>query len=484
MAPDDQSAHPEPSHPAGREPISPAKRKRLQKIFEHGSKNMAQGNHDYASELFSQCVIGDPSNLIYVQNYVGNLQRKYSNNKSGSKLAQFKARGARSAVKKAVARSAWDTAIQHGLKVLAVNPWDVPSLTAMATASDNSGDDEVELFYLKCALDANSKDPAVNRQCAMALAARYEFDQAIACWLRVKQARPDDEEAKREMGRLAVEKTIKKGGYEDENRGKKLGSVSSAGVSSGGVSSGGTDRQEPTASQRGQRPRQEVPPEEVLKRKIDRDPEDLDNYYELAELHLNNERYQDAEDVLAAALSASDGDPDVREKWEDAQLRRFRMQIKRTEDDQTRKKLRRQMIEKELEVYKHRCRRYANNPGFKYELGYRHQLLGEYNHAIRQFQIAQNDARRKGLCLYRLAQCFRQIKQTRLALNHFESALKEFTSREADYRKDALYWAGSLAMSLEDVDAAEARLTELAGLDFTYKDVSALLDKIAELRKN
>jgi len=39
---------------------SPAARKRLQKIFEHGSKQMAQEAFDYASDLFGQCVIQYP----------------------------------------------------------------------------------------------------------------------------------------------------------------------------------------------------------------------------------------------------------------------------------------------------------------------------------------------------------------------------------------------------------------------------------------
>ena len=61
---------------------------------------MAQDNFDYATELLAQCVIGDPSNLSYLQSYIGNLQKKYNNNKTGSKLAQFKERGSPNAQKR------------------------------------------------------------------------------------------------------------------------------------------------------------------------------------------------------------------------------------------------------------------------------------------------------------------------------------------------------------------------------------------------
>ena len=69
-------------------------------------------------------------------------------------------------------------------------------------------------------------------------------------------------------------------------------------------------------------------------------------------------------------------------------------------------------------------------------------------------------------------------------MSHYESAIQEIPDRDADNKKRALYLAGRLAMALKDLEAAEKHLTTLAGLDFTYKDVSALLDKIAKLREN
>jgi hypothetical protein len=49
-------------------------------------------------------------------------------------------------------------------------------------------------------------------------------------------------------------------------------------------------------------------------------------------------------------------------------------------------------------------------------------------------------------------------------------------------RKLVLYRAGVLAMGLKDIDTAEKHLTELAGLEFGYKDVADRLDKIAQMR--
>ena len=462
MVSDENSAESPESQPRRRDPISPAKRKRLQGAFEHASKQMAQEAYDYACELFEQCVLGDPSNLIYAQNYVGNLQRKYGNNKTGKTLAQLKELGARKATRKALAKSEWDEVIKHGLKVLTVNPWDVASLTAMATASENSGDDEVELFYLKCALDANPKDPNVNRQCAQALATREQFDQAIACWHRVEQARPDDDEAPREIARLAVEKTIVKGGYDED----------------------GTKKGAPEEEDQPGQPKRKLSMEERLEQTIDQDPHELSNYYELAQLHINNEDYERAEEVFARALEASGGDVDVRERWEDTQLRHLRQQMNRTEDEQTREKLRKELIEKGVIFYKNRCDRYPHNLAFRYDLGYRYQLNGQYNEAIKEYQQARNDSRRQGVSLLRLGQCFEKVKHHRLAMTHYEEAIAEIPDREDEHKKDALYRAGRLSMALKDLETAEKHLTSLAGRDFGYRDVSDLLDKISKLREN
>ena len=111
-------------------------------------------------------------------------------------------------------------------------------------------------------------------------------------------------------------------------------------------------------------------------------------------------------------------------------------------------------------------------------------LTKRYAEAIQELQKAKNDPRRRGICLLALGRCFERIKQYRLAMNHYESAIQEIPDRDAANKKQALYLAGRLAMGLKDIDAAEKHLSTLAGLDFTYRDVSTVLDKIAKLREN
>ena len=57
-------------------------------------KQASQDKYDYAIELFTECVQGDPGNLEYLQNFMTNLQKKYGSAKKLGPMVQFKDRGA------------------------------------------------------------------------------------------------------------------------------------------------------------------------------------------------------------------------------------------------------------------------------------------------------------------------------------------------------------------------------------------------------
>ena len=142
----------------------------------------------------------------------------------------------------------------------------------------------------------------------------------------------------------------------------------------------------------------------------------------------------------------------------------------------------RQLNELLLEIYQGRIERFPANLAFRFELGQQYKVLGQIGEAIKEFQNARNDARRKGVCLLQLGECFQAIKQYRLAMDHYESAIEEIPDRDADSKKAALYKAGKLALGLNDLAKAEKHLGVVASMDFSYRDVSVLLDKIAQRR--
>ena len=449
----------------------------LQQCFEQGSKVSASGNYDYATQMFTQCVTGDPANLLYTQNFISNLQKKYNNNKTGAKLAGMRSAGAKTAVKKSSVSKDWLGVITNGLKVLELNPWDTAALADMAQACDQLKFDEAQIVYLKAALDADIKDPEVNRLLGRALGRQGQFDQAIACWMRVQQAKPNDEEARRSIANLTVEKTIHKGGYEEAESSTQVM----------------VDKQQ--QAERQGRAGGTASPEEQLEKRLKKDPANMSLYLELADLHSKEERFEQAVEVLNRGLQASGGAVEMRERLEDAELRRARHQLaiaeKKAKGEETpeAKALYQQMWtelnNKELEVYRNRSDRYPNNLGFKYELGVRLQRAKNYQEAIKVLQECRSDPKRKGQVFFYLGVCFESIKQYKLALSNYEQAIEALSEREIDQRKLAIYRAGSLAMDrLKDWETAEKHLTTLAGMDFSYKDVGERLDKLPGLRED
>jgi tetratricopeptide (TPR) repeat protein len=456
--------------PQARTPIPPQVRARLQQLFTRGNQMMAKGEFDYATEMFARCVEADPGNAVYVQSFLANLQKKYNNNKKGAKFASVKGAGAWTALKKANMQKEPKAIFKAGIEILKLNPWDAGALKSMAAACEMLEHDDSQLAYLKAALDADMNDPDVNRVAAKALARVGRFDDAIRCWVRVQKAVPGDQEAAKAIGDLTVEKTISRGGYE--------GAESSRDVR------GGQPEESPVGLQ--------MTPERQLEKAIAKDPSDVANYLKLAELHQGKEQFDEAEKWLAKAVQVSGGDINISERLENLQLLRMREQLavaeKKARAEQSKEaielwqSMKTELNNREMEVFRKRVERNPAHTGYKFELASRLHRAGMYKEAIPLFQQAQGDLTRQGEIRLLLGECFQQIKQFNLAMTNYEGAIETISPLEPERKKLALYRAGKLAFYLKDFVKAEKYLTELAGLDFGYKDVAALLDKLREIR--
>ena len=136
----------------------------------------------------------------------------------------------------------------------------------------------------------------------------------------------------------------------------------------------------------------------------------------MANLYLNTDRFVEAEEVFKQKLAASNNDPTVREEIEDVQLRALRSKMaeggkkaKESGNEADKKeyeRLKMTVIDKELDVYRNRCERYPNNLIFRYELAQRYQWKGDFGEAIKEYQVAKADPRKRGMCLINLGECF------------------------------------------------------------------------------
>lgn len=442
-----------------------ADRARLAQCFQTGTQSVVK-NVDYAIEMFRACVAGDPANPVYLQTFLGTLRRKHGPKKAGGLSALFGA-PSRGGLKKLVAADKNREAIQQGLDMLSTNPYDHSALLVMAEAAGKLGFAESQRVYLKAALDAVPADAEVNRHCARFLASRGEYDQAVACWMRISKIKGLEEEAQRAIADLQVTKTIVAG------QGLPGRAAPGAPAAAGGKSA------EPAAVNR----------RTALEQAIARNPLDIESYLELADVLEREDTVANAEKVLAKALAASGNDIKVQEHIEDRQLLWVRHKVlvaeKRLAESDTAEnrdtvgRLRAEQLKHEIDIYSARATRYPENVNWKHELAIRLKASGNFPEAIKQFQQVLQDARRKGAVALELGECFQKIRQYQLAMRNYQTAVESLTDREPDLRKRALYRAGVLASGLEDTDTARKYLSMLAEMDFGYRDVAERLDKLA-----
>lgn len=503
MATDRSSNQPASAElPPGAAALSPTVRKRLQRCFERGKEVTRQEkpDFDYAHTMFSECVLQDPGNLDYVETMLENLQRKFKNNKRGSRLKGF---GGRGPFKKAIAAEDWDDVFRLGLELLRVNPWDVPTLRALAEACRVNHLNEVELRYLKNALDVNRKDVEVNRHCAESLARMGQFDQAIHCWHRVEELDKGNAEARRKISELTLAKARGLPGVEtssgssDEARSSKTTS-SSARKQHEATSEAAsqTPKSSQNASDKPEAPSPEAADEGPrtileLERAVQKDAADLDAYRELAQRYTDEGRFRDALQTLKRALEAAGGNHlELRELLEDAQVRMVRAQVavaeKRAAAESSAeaadlaRRFRAELNRQELQVLSARCERYPDDLTLQYELALRLKREGNFFEARKAFDRAREAAHLKPAATLEMGECFQQLKQYSNALKCYQAA-SSIAKPESDTQKLALYRAGVLAAALKQVEVAEQNFTRLLKLDSDFRDTRARLDKLSQI---
>ena len=274
-------------------------------------------NYDYAHALLAECVSNAPANLMYVEALFKNLRAKFPHPIKKPALTGAAAKEFKQAVKD----NEWGQAIRSGAVALANNPWDVALLRSLAEVCAKLHYNEVELVYLKQALDSNPKDPDVNRHCALSLTRMGQFDQAIACWHRIELLKPKSLEAARMIAELSAEK-LKYPNGRPSTASKSEATAMASGTANVSMSEGG---QELILS-----------PRAALEKSIAADPRNVTNYLELTELLVTDNRLAEAETVLSRGLANCGESTELREKLRDVQRLRVEGALAATDANRTR----------------------------------------------------------------------------------------------------------------------------------------------------
>ncbi|TWT32022.1 tetratricopeptide repeat protein [Blastopirellula retiformator] len=462
--------------------ITPAKRKRLQSVFDHATGMMKQQKYDfdYAHSLLGECVKSDPANLIYAEKMMENLERKFKGKKPKGLFGAFGGRG----IKKALASKNWAEVLGQGVDMLKSNAWDAAALVPMVDACAELRCHEVGLLFMKYATDGSPNDIEVRRHCARYLGSVGQFDQAMAVWHFINEKTRGDDEANKMISQLTLDKERIRQGLPTITN--KID-----------VRPGEKPRPRPKSVQeeaKSEKPKVaiELNEKQILDRVILASPEKVENYLKLADLWQKDDKYHEAELVMKKAQAAIGQSLQIIQKFEDIRINRARHRYevaekqfeagKTAESRKLADDLKDELNRTELEIYQTRAERHPDDKKHLYEYGLRLKRAGNLDEAIEVFdQVIEGDEKMLAIANLGKGECLQAKKKYHTAMECFEEALSYSEHLSSERHKQLLYRSGVLAMGLGEHSDAKAYFKRLKKMDPGYRDIDSRLDKVRKM---
>lgn len=450
----------------------------------------AGGDIDYTLQLLLRSCEIDPGNLTYRQTLRQTQRLKYRNNEKGQPLAILRTIGTRLKLKKSILRGQFVDALLQAEAICMRNPWDLGAHLALAKAFEGLGLSDHALWSLEQIRPVNPKNPKVNRPLARLYEKRGNFNQAIALWELVRAAQPQDLEAQRKAKDLAASQTIAKGKYEEAVKGEvptqlqHMQKPDAEFETDGQAESSEKTEPLPEGAAGDRNPREVA---QALER-VKQNPKNANAYLHLASIYRRADQFDKARDTLKQGLGPTGNAFEIGQELLDLEIEPMRRDLavaeerirKAPSDDElqtVRGKLTKEIATRELEYYRRRSDRFPTDTASRFEMGLRLLRIGQTEEAIKELQAVRNDPRFHGKALFYLGFCFKARNNWRLALRNFEESLQHMTESDGFLRKEAMYYLAVGYAETNDLDRALELGSDLANLDYNYKNISTLLDQ-------
>lgn len=436
--------------------------------FEHARQAVAKDNYDYGIQLLLTCCKIDPSSMIYRQELRRAQKKRHNNNMKGSTFSFLSTAPHRTKLKSAKRNRDFVRVLEHGEEILTRNPWDLGAQMDMAEAADALGLTDVAIFVLSEARQKDGQSAMVNRALARLFEKRGNFAQAIKLWELVRQAVPADAEATHKAKDLAASETIQRGRYEEmaqsESPVHALREKRAAAVADTAL--------------------REL---ETLAARVAEGPTEPQPYLQLAALHKKGGRLESALAVLQSGLGATGQNFELMTEIAELELEPFRKNLHLTEEKlkvdpedeeltKVRVRLKKEINARELDLFRTKADRMPGELSHRLELGKRLLRAGRAEEAITELQAVRREPRLLGKAAMYLGFAFKQRNNWRLAQRNLEEALKALPSADEASRKSVLFELAQGLSENGDLPQAVEVGSELANLDYGYREIGRLLD--------
>ena len=452
--------------------------------FERARQVLQSGNYEYAIQLLRTCCSLDPANFQFRQVLRRSQKEKFDNNLRGSRFAFLTTPRIKARVKSAKSSRDYLAVLIHAEDVLSRNPWDMGTQMDMAEAFDALGLTDLAVYSLDQARQKYPKNATLNRALARLFEKRGDFQKAISLWQVVQEADPKDVEAAHKAKDLAASETIARGGYEQTVSGSKESPI--------------LGRMESAALEKADKPQKEIA---ALQKRIQADPTEPTLYVQLAQLFRRANQHDRARATLQQGMGPTGNHFALQVELLELELLPFRENYDKTEvklkaakarpvdefddtdepsvEDLTKHKTKfaREILARESEIYRVKVERFPTELSHRFELGIRLMKLDKIEEAIAELQQVRRDDKLKGRAAMYLGACFRKRNNWRLDQRNYEEALQTLGTTDEAMRKEVLFQLAVGSAENGELPRAVDLGSELANIDFSYKNIGKLLDE-------
>lgn len=438
--------------------------------FEKGFAAMERGNVDYAIDMFTLALDVCPQ-LLKARRYMRAAQvKKFRTNPPNAMqkaMIQIKSAGktmkAQSILKKDPAG-----ALKVAEELLTFDPFNLAFINLHVQAATAAGLPEAAVLTLEAARDIHGADVKFLRQLASLYSQVDRLHDARLVYEELVKLAPNDPQSVKNLKDATALDTMQRGRWAEE--GDFRGKVK--------------DNKEALLLEQQSKAVKSAKDidsliEENIK-KIAGEPQNINYRRALADLYVRADRFDEALDALRQAQEITGGaDPQIDRAVSTAYIKKLDFEIAQFEEKNDQEHADAWRKEKEaflLDDARDKVERYPNDLTFKYDLGVILFQRGELNDAIQHLQLAQRNPQKRIHALLHLGLCFKQKGQLDIAQEQLQKAVSELPVMD-ETKKELLYELGQISETMGNREKALAYYKEIYGVDISYRDVSAKIEK-------
>ncbi len=358
-------------------------------------------------------------------------------------------------------------------------------------ASTSGSEARASLAELKAAAEAEPYNVEALGALAKAYKKASRFDDALACWYQIEELLPEDPRPPKMLAKLIIGKNRYRAIHGEfpeprdsvpEKKKRATANPNGPPMDTFNLYRSARDRKEPV------RREIELTDWQRLERQVNETPGRADLYLELADYYIQQGREYNAEKILAKGIEPTEN-PEIRRRWEEMALLRSqkklelaerRISVEGTEASKNglaeAQQSHQRMV---LDIYNSRMERDPDDQTLRFDFGMQLKRAGKTEEAYDQLSRALDHPEHKAGANLAAGECLQRLKKYGEALQLFRHAIEMSEElQQEDYRKLALYRAGTLAVAIKLIEPAQRYLSELVALDPVYRDAAAKLTEI------